>query len=71
MAKYNYILWVNRVYVTMDAIRKHDWEMVNFTFSNRLTGKETTKRMSLYNAILLGERRREDGRYKNYEFYID
>lgn len=43
---------------------------VDFTYINVRTGKETTRRMKLLRAITLAEYRREDGRYKNFEFHI-
>ena len=42
---------------------------VDFTYIHK-SGRETTTRMELDRAILLAERRREDGRYKNFEFHI-
>ena len=46
---------------------------MDFTWSNTRTGKETTKHkvFTLTYAIALAERKREDGRYKNFEFIID
>jgi hypothetical protein len=43
---------------------------VDFTYINVKTGKESTHRTTLMKAILLAESRREDGRYKNFEFHI-
>jgi hypothetical protein len=43
---------------------------VDFTYINVKTGKESTHRTTIYEAVLLAERRREDGRYKNFEFHI-
>ena len=43
---------------------------VDFTYINIKTGKESTHRTTIYHAILLAESRREDGRYKNFEFHI-
>lgn len=44
--------------------------VVDFTYINVRTGKETKRRMMLLRAITLAEYRREDGRYKNFEFHI-
>lgn len=43
---------------------------VDFTYINVKTGKESTHRTTIYKAIQLAESRREDGRYKNFEFHI-
>lgn len=44
---------------------------VDFTYINTKTGKETTCHgFSIQEAVLLAESRREDGRYKNFEFHI-
>ena len=42
---------------------------VDFTYIHK-SGRETTVRMELNRAILLAESRRDDGRYKNFEFHI-
>lgn len=42
----------------------------DFTYININNGKESTHRTTIYKAILLAECRRDDGRYKNYEFHI-
>lgn len=68
------IQWLNRISITDDAAHKayegeYDKE-VDFTYINVKTGKESTHRTTIYEAILLAESRREDGRYKNYEFHI-
>ena len=46
--------------------------MVDFTFSNTKTGKENTKykAFTYRKAIDLARDRRNDGRYKNFEFII-
>lgn len=43
---------------------------VTFTYINVKTGKETDRRMPLGMAITLAEYRREDKRYKNFEYHI-
>ena len=46
-------------------------DMTTFTYINVKTGrKKTIGRRSIYDAILLAERRRNDKRYKNFEFHI-
>ena len=47
-------------------------EMVDFTFSNTKTGKENTKykAFTYRKALDLARDRRNDGRYKNYEYAI-
>lgn len=72
-----YVNLIGRVYCNEETI--HDYyetganPLVDFTWSNTRTGKETTraKVFTLTDALCLAERRREDGRYKNFEFYID
>ena len=69
-----YYNWGNRIYVKSDLLCRPDFESIlwSFTYRNTKTGKETTKGPYTFaKAILLAERRREDGRYKNYEFYLD
>lgn len=68
------IQWSNRITMSDDAAQlayagEYDTE-VDFTYINVKTGKESTHRTTLYNAVLLAESRREDGRYKNFEFHI-
>lgn len=69
-----------RTYVTTDIL-EHEYEytfgdrkskMVDFTFVNVKTGKETTKKQvfTYTHAISLARERRNDKRYKNYEFVI-
>lgn len=43
---------------------------VDFTYINVKTGKESSHRTTIYKAILLAESRKDDGRYKNFEFHI-
>ena len=69
------VLWCNRVtmsdavaQMTLNPARLN--ENVVFTFINVRTGKEISKVFPLQDAILLAESRREDKRYKNYEFHI-
>lgn len=47
-------------------------EKVDFTFLNTKTGKETTKKewFNYKKALQLARDRRNDGRYKNYEYII-
>lgn len=42
----------------------------DFTYINVKTGKENTHRTTIYEAVVLAEERRDDRRYRNYEFYI-
>lgn len=69
------VTWCNRVTMS-DAVALMTLNPamleseVDFTYINVRTGKETTRRMELSKAINLAEYRREDGRYKNFEFYI-
>ncbi|MBQ9232347.1 MAG: hypothetical protein IJ190_14370 [Prevotella sp.] len=69
------VQWLNRITMS-DAAAKLTQsseglsQEVDFTWINTKTGKETTKRFFLIDAILLAERRREDGHYKNYEFQL-
>lgn len=69
-----------RTYIT-DQIHEKEWEytygskkdeMVDFTFSNTKTGKENTKykAFTYRKALDLARDRRNDGRYKNFEFII-
>lgn len=51
---------------------EHKDEPVNFTFHNVKTDKDTVKKMRSYSfALNLARSRTRDGRYKNYEFYIE
>lgn len=47
-------------------------QKVNFTFINKSTGKENTKygAFNYQHALCLARERRNDGRYKNYEYAI-
>lgn len=67
-----FIHWANRIYISRSCFDLPTDAKVNFTYAHK-NGKETTKFnvMTLEDAILLAERRREDGRYKNYTFIID
>lgn len=69
-----YYNWGNRIWVNWELLRRPDYESIlwSFTYVNVKTGKESTKGPFTFNgAILLAESRREDGRYKNFEFYLD
>ena len=58
-----YYNWGARIFVS--------WALLNMPDYVK-TGRESTRGpFKFADAILLAERRREDGRYKNYEFYID
>ena len=48
-------------------------QKVDFTFINTRTGKENTKYgvFDYRHALCLARERRNDGRYKNYEYAID
>lgn len=68
------IQWSNRITMTDDAAHKayageYDKE-VDFTYINVKTGKESTHKSTIYDAILLAEYRKKDRRYKNFEFHI-
>lgn len=68
------VQWANRITMSDECAKmaldgKTD-TMVDFTYINVKTGKETTRHFSLIDAILLAESRREDKRYKNFEFHI-
>ena len=68
------VQWLNRITMSDEAAHlaymgKLD-EEVEFTYINVKTGKETTSTFSLGYAINLAESRREDRRYKNFEFHI-
>lgn len=69
-----------RTSITTDIL-EHEYEytfgdrkgkMVDFTFVNIKTGKETTKKQvfTYTQALSLARERRNDKRYKNYEFVI-
>ena len=68
------VQWLNRITMSDEVAQKayageYDTE-VDFTYINIKTGKEVTRRTTIYKAVLLAESRREDGRYKNFEFHI-
>lgn len=66
------VLWMNRITMTDEAASlayAGKFPQVDFTYI-RKDGRETTKRMKLDDAIRLAEARREDGRYRNFEFHI-
>ena len=72
--KTKYYNWANRIHVLWDMLLRPDYEslLYSFTYHNVKTGKETTKGpFTFQQATRLAESRREDGRYKNFEFYID
>ena len=66
--------WLNRITMSDEVAQlayAGEFETeVDFTYINIKTGKESTHRTTIYHAILLAESRREDGRYKNFEFHI-
>lgn len=71
-----YVNLIRRVFCNLEVLEAY-YEtganpLVDFTWYNVKTGKETTKTkvFSLTAAIALAERRVDDGRYKNFEFYI-
>ena len=72
-----YINLIGRVYCNEETIHKYyesgENPLVDFTWLNTRTGKETTKHkvFTLAYAISLAERRRDDGRYRDFEFYIN
>lgn len=69
-----YYNWGARIFVSWALLNMPDYEDIlwSFTYHNVKTGRESTRGLFKFaDAILLAERRREDGRYKNYEFYID
>lgn len=69
------INWSNRIDMTEEVANMtlntamHD-NKVELIYINRRTGRETTREMSLEKAIKLAESRANDGRYKNFEFFI-
>lgn len=66
--------WGNRIYVKCELLNRPDYESIlwSFTYRNVKTGKESTKGpFKFADATRLAEHRREDKRYKNFEFYID
>ena len=68
------VQWLNRITMSDEVAQKayageFDTE-VDFTYINIKTGKESTHRSTIYKAVLLAESRRDDKRYKDYEFYI-
>lgn len=66
------IQWANKIQMSDEAAKltSNPDAMVDFTYINIKNGKETTKRMTIQKAVELAEERREDGRYKNYEYFI-
>lgn len=69
-----YYNWGSRIWVNWELLTHPDYEGIlwSFTYHNVKTGRESTRGpFTFADAVLLAERRREDGRYKNYEFYID
>lgn len=68
-----YYSWGNRIFVNLQLLNRPDYESIpwSFTYRNVKTRKESTKGpFKFADAILLAESRREDGRYKNFEFYL-
>ena len=68
------VQWLNRITMSDEVAQlayagEFDKE-VDFTYINLKTGKESTHRTTIYHVVLLAESRRDDGRYKNYEFHI-
>ena len=69
-----YLFWADRIFINWSKVEMPmvDKPDCKFTYINTKTGKESVKNgFSLFDAIRLAERRREDGRYRNFEFYID
>lgn len=68
------IQWLGRITMSDDVAQKaYAGEFTtecDFTYINVKTGKESTHRTTIYEAVLLAECRRDDGRYKNFEFHI-
>ena len=69
------ITWMNRISISEEVARNlsngNDNATCVFCFYNIKTRKETEKKgFTIEKAILLAEQRREDGRYRNYEFLI-
>lgn len=68
------VVWGNKITISDDVAEmmsnKNDSLEVIFTYINVKTGKETDRRMPLGRAIALAEYRREDKRYKNFEYHI-
>lgn len=70
----------SRIFVSDDILlHEYDYmygdkkdQKVNFTFINTRTGKENTKQLAFKyrNAFNLARERRNDGRYKDYEYAI-
>lgn len=65
--------WANRILVSYQALRRPANALVDFTYFNVKTYKESVKEQlfTFEQAIQLAERRREDKRYKNFKFIID
>ena len=68
------IQWLNRITMSDEVARKaYAGEIgteCDFTYINIKTGKESSHRTTIEKAIKLAECRRNDGRYKNFEFHI-
>ena len=68
-----YYNWGNRIFVNWSLL-EHGWDgelICTFSYVNVKSGKESEKiDFTLDQAIRLAEMRRDDGRYRNYEFYI-
>lgn len=66
------IQWANRITMSDDvakAAARGENPDVTFTYIHS-SGHETSRTMPLDKAVILAESRRNDGRYKNYEFHI-
>lgn len=70
----SYFTWANRITIAKGLEKPlYDGEydkIVTFIYINTKTGRETERRFSLQEAITLAEYRRNDKRYKNFEFHI-
>ena len=66
------VQWLNRITMSDEVAHQAylgENPIVDFTYIHK-SGRENTRRMELDRAIILAESRREDGRYKNFEFHI-
>lgn len=68
------VQWLNRITMSDEVSQlayagEYDKE-VDFSYINIKTAKESTHRTTLYKAVMLAESRRDDKRYKNFEFHI-
>ena len=66
------VQWLGRITMSDEVAHQAylgENPIVDFTYIHK-SGRENTRQMELNRAILLAEERRNDKRYKNYEFHI-